>query len=85
MATPTPLPEGLPLGTKIEYTVQSGDTLAVIAATFNSTVDDILDENELEDPNSIFVGQILVVRVNLVTPVPTLAEPEATLTPTSGS
>lgn len=84
-ATPTPLPEGLPFGTKIEYTVQSGDTLAVIAATFNSTVDDILEENELEDPNSIFVGQILVVRVNLVTPVPTLAEPEATLTPTSGS
>jgi LysM repeat protein len=83
LATPTPLPEGLPRGTKIEYTVKSGDTLAVIAFNFNSTVEDILEENELEDPNSIYVGQMLIVRVNLVTPVPTEAEPEDTLTPTA--
>ena len=84
LATPTPLPEGLPRGTRIEYTVQSGDTLDAIAQEFNSTVEDILEENELEDPNSIFIGQILTIRVNLVTPVPTEAEPEATLTPTTG-
>lgn len=82
LATATPLPEGLPYGTKIEYRVQSGDTLAVIADDFNSTVEDILEENELEDPNSIFVGQILVIRVNLVTPVPTATELVATFTPT---
>jgi LysM repeat protein len=85
LATPTPLPEGLPRGTRIEYMVKSGDTLAAIAFDFNSTVDDILEVNKLEDPNSIYVGQILIVRVNLVTPVPTLAEPEATLTPTTES
>lgn len=84
LATATPLPEGMPAGTKIEYMVQSGDTMAVIAAEFNSTVESILEENELEDPNELFVGQILVIRVNLVTPVPTLEEPEATLTPTTG-
>ena len=84
LSTATPLPEGLPRGTRIEYTVQSGDTLAAIAAEFNSTVDDILEENELEDPNAIFVGQILTIRVNLVTPVPTITEPVATLTPTTG-
>jgi len=84
LATATPLPEGLPQGTKIEYMVQSGDAMAFIADEFNSTVESILEENELEDPNSIFVGQILVIRVNLVTPVPTEAEPEATLTPTTG-
>jgi LysM repeat protein len=84
LATPTPLPEGLPFGTKIEYTVQSGDALEAIAIEFNSTVDDILEENELEDPNAIFIGQILTIRVNLVTPVPTESEPEATLTPTTG-
>jgi len=83
LATPTPLPEGLPRGTKIEYTVKSGDTLAAVALEFNSTVDDIMTENDLEDANSIFVGQILVIRVNLVTPVPTEAAPEATLTPTT--
>ena len=85
LATATPLPEGLPQGTKIEYMVQSGDTMAVIADEFNSTVESILEENELEDPNEIFVGQILVIRVNLVTPVPAEAESEATLTPTTGS
>jgi len=84
LATPTPLPEGLPRGTRIEYTVQSGDTLALIAEEFNSTVDDIIEVNELEDPNAIFVGQVLVIRVNLVTPVPTQVEPTATLTPTTG-
>ena len=76
LSTPTPLPEGLPPGTRIEYMVQSGDTLAAIAAQFNSTVEDILDKNELEDPNSIFIGQILIIRVNLVTPVPTAAPAE---------
>ncbi len=84
LSTPTPLPEGLPRGTRIEYTVQSGDTLAAIAQEFNSTVEDIIDVNELEDPNAIFVGQILIIRVNLVTPVPTEAQPTATLTPTTG-
>lgn len=84
LATATPLPEGLPRGTRIEYTVQTGDTLEAIAAEFNSTVDDILEENELEDPNAIFIGQILTIRVNLVTPVPTITEPVATLTPTTG-
>ena len=84
LATPTPLPEGLPPGTRIEYTVQAGDTLAVIAQEFNSTVEDILEENELEDPNAIYVGQNLIIRVNLVTPVPTVTEPAATLTPTTG-
>lgn len=82
LATATPLPEGLPAGTRIEYMVQSGDTLALIAEEYNSTVDDILEINELEDPNAIFVGQILTIRVNLVTPVPTATETTATLTPT---
>jgi LysM repeat protein len=83
LATPTPLPEGLPAGTRIEYQVKSGDTLAVIAAEFNSTVEDIMDVNELEDPNAIFVGQTLVIRVNLVTPVPTATESPPTQTPSA--
>jgi len=83
LSTPTPLPEGLPRGSRIDYSVQPGDTLAVIAFNFNSTIDDIIEVNELDDANSIYVGQILVIRVNLVTPVPTVEEPEATLTPTT--
>ncbi len=71
LSTPTPIPEDLPPASRIEYMVQPGDTLAAIALAYNSTVDDILKQNDIEDPNSIYVGQILIVRVNLVTPVPT--------------
>lgn len=78
MPTSTPLPDNLRRGTKIEYTVLPGDTLAIIAEKFFSTVEDIVKENKLTNPNNIFVGQKLVVPVNLVTPVPTKL---ATVTP----
>jgi LysM repeat protein len=72
LPTPTPLPAGLPRGYKIEYMVKSGDTLELIAARFNSTVEDILETNEdLDDPNAIYIGQVLTIRINLVTAVPT--------------
>jgi LysM repeat protein len=72
LPTATPLPEGLPRGFKVEYIVQAGDSLAAIALKFNSTVEDILEQNEdLEDANAIYAGQLLIIRVNLVTPVPT--------------
>jgi LysM repeat protein len=86
LPTSTPLPEGLPRGTRIEYMVRPGDTLELIALEFNSTVEDILEENEdLEDPNAIFVGQILTIRVNLVTPVPTEEGQEEAPESTPGS
>lgn len=70
--TATPIPPDLPRGTKINYVVQFGDSLATIASKFNSTVDAIIEENELADPNAIYVGQLLVVPANLVTPTATL-------------
>lgn len=80
MPSATPLPPNLGRGTKIEYVVQLGDTLALIAEKFNSVVDTILEENDITDPNTIFVGQKLIVPVNLVTPVPA-TPPTATLGP----
>lgn len=77
LPTATPLPTGLPRGTKIEYYVQPGDSLALIAQKFNSTVEAIQKENKIEDPNALFVGQKLIVPINLVTPQPT-AIPSAT-------
>jgi LysM repeat protein len=82
LPTMTPIPADLPRGTRITYTVQPGDNLAVIAARFNSTVEDIVNENDLANPNDIFVGQQLVIRVNLVTPVATSTPPPVTFTPT---
>jgi LysM repeat protein len=78
LPTATPIPSDLPPGTRISYTVQSGDTLDSIANKFNSTVADIQKENKIEDPNAIFVGQVLIIRVNLVTPTITSAP---TITP----
>lgn len=80
MPTATPWPTGLPRGTKLEYVVQSGDTLDLIAAKFLSTVDAIIEENDLDNANQINVGQILIVPVNLVTPAPT-SVPTVTPTP----
>ncbi len=71
LPSPTAVPSDLPSGTIIEYRVLVGDNLWVIAAKFNSTVDAIVEENELENANDISAGQILKVPVNLVTPVPT--------------
>ena len=70
MPTVTPIPDDLVSGTEIEYTVVSGDSLSGIADKYGSLVEDIMEINELEDVNSIYVGQILIVRVNLPTPTP---------------
>ncbi|HLA96825.1 MAG TPA: LysM domain-containing protein [Anaerolineales bacterium] len=71
LPTATPIPLNLRRGTLIEYVVQTGDTLAIIAEKFNSTIEAIVEENELENPNDIQAGQRIMVPVNLVTPVPT--------------
>jgi len=79
LPTETPWPTNLPRGTKLTYVVQFGDTLDLIARKFLSTVEDIMELNKLENSNEIFAGRVLEVRVNLVTPIPTLP---ATVTPT---
>ncbi len=89
LPTATPIPSDLPRGTKLNYIIQPGDTLALIAGKFNSTVDAIVEENALEDANAVYVGQFLVVPANLVTPAPTrlppTADPNASATPTPTS
>jgi len=81
LPTATPVPADLASGTEITYTIQAGDTLAGIAALFNSTVDEIIEANEIEDPNAIFVGQQLVIPANLVTATATFPPTSTPLTP----
>lgn len=70
--TPTSIPYDVLPGFRVEYMVRPGDSVGSIAFALRSTVEDILTYNEeLEDPNAIYPGQILIVRVNLVPPVPT--------------
>lgn len=66
--TPTPLPPNLRRGAEIEYFVLPGDSIKIIAEKFLSTVEDIIAANDLENPDAIFPGQILIVPVKLVTP-----------------
>lgn len=54
----TPLPANTP-GTT--YEVQPGDTLASIAARFNSSVKDIQNANRIADPTKLQVGQTLFI------------------------
>lgn len=82
LPTTTPFPPNLGRGTKIEYTVLAGDTLAGIAVRFNSLPDEIIKENKLEDANSLQVGQTLQIPVNLVTATATLPSTSTPVTPT---
>jgi LysM repeat protein len=70
LPTMTPIPEDLPRGTEIEYIVQANDSLSGIAEKFNSLISVIMELNDLEDINSIFIGQILIIPVNLPTATP---------------
>jgi LysM repeat protein len=90
LPTSTPLPTDIRPGTEIEYRVKSGDSLFSLAEQFNSTVERIIEEtnryrvendlDEIEDNNDIFVGDILIIPVNIVTPVPTAT---STIQPTN--
>lgn len=82
LSTSTPIPSNLPRGTQIDYKVLPGDTLAGIAAKFNSKEENIIAANDIEDANALFVGQALKVPVNLVTPTATLPPTSTPVTPT---
>lgn len=91
LPTVTPLPTDIAPGTLIEYVVRAGDNLYVLAERYNSTVDRIFEEtnryrsandlDRMEDENDLYVGDIVVIPVNIVTPVPTTTS-TPTITPT---
>jgi LysM repeat protein len=45
--------------TFVEYTVQKGDLLNAIAKQYDVTAKDILDVNQIANPDSLIVGQVL--------------------------
>jgi nucleoid-associated protein YgaU len=45
----------------VNYTVQAGDTLAVIARNNNAKLQDIINANKISDPTKIRVGQTLFI------------------------
>ncbi len=85
LPTATSVPVDLKKGTELEYTIRPGDTIAAIAIKFRSTSEAILELNEIDNPNTIQAGQVLLIPANLVTAEPTrlppTSPPNATATP----
>lgn len=75
IVTPTTLPPAAPR----VYVVASGDTLSGIADRFGTTTADIIELNDLADPDSLAIGDELLV------PAPEndseVSQPEDTLAP----
>ena len=82
LPTTTPIPANLPRGTKLAYQILPGDTLAGIAARFNSLADEIIKANNITDPNALRAGDTLQIPVNLVTATATLPATSTPITPT---
>jgi hypothetical protein len=62
--TPAPTPAPTPVVTPAPqqtYTVAEGDTLAAIADQFGTSVSALQQANGIDDPDEIFVGQVLVI------------------------
>lgn len=88
--TATVVPQDAKPGTVIEYSVQPGDILEVMAFNFNTTVDAILKANETlaANPNLLRAGDVLKIPINLLyltppTPIPPTRRPTPTLAATA--
>ncbi len=55
----TPTPKGT--ATPLVYSIQSGDTLLEIAQQFGVTVDLLVSKNDIDDPESLQIGQELII------------------------
>lgn len=67
-------------GQVIEHQVVEGDTLASIALRYNTTVDALMAENNLENPDVLLVGILLRISAGdaTVAPADTPSQPEPT-------
>lgn len=78
-ATPTPI--SAPLPAPITHTVVAGETLTRIANRYGVTVADLVAWNAIEDPDLIYVGQVLVVSApGAATPTPAVVGGPLTFT-----
>jgi LysM repeat protein len=68
--TPTAQPTALETLPPFVYVVQPGDHLVNIADLFQVDVQDIIDLNEIKNPNKLFVGQELLIPGYGVQPTP---------------
>lgn len=85
-------PASAPRGTAQEYEVQPNDTLSEIADSFGLTSAELAEANDIENPDEIQVGDILIIpatasgdeRTPAATPTPTPTPISATVDPEEG-
>ncbi len=75
-----------PSPTPVTYTVQPGDTLGAIASNLGVSTEELMAANGMNDPDTLAVGQVLIVpQVEGVeepaTQTPVAVSPERTVTP----
>ena len=59
---PTPAASPQPIGSEgAVYLVQAGDTLSKIASAYGLSVEELVQANGIQDPGSIYIGQMLVI------------------------
>ena len=74
---PTPTATSTPTPAPREYVIQEGETLSEIAEANGLTTEELAEYNEIEDPDSVFSGQSIIIPspsgdfVPLPTPVAT--------------
>ncbi|WP_333638116.1 LysM peptidoglycan-binding domain-containing protein [Tissierella praeacuta] len=66
----TPPPKQCPTGT-FAYTIKSGDTLYMLAITYNTTVEAIIAVNPGINPNNLQIGQVICIPRGTTPPPPT--------------
>jgi LysM repeat protein len=59
--TATPTRAGTPSGEEEVYVVEPGDTLFTIAQRFGVTVNELMEANDLDNPNLLSIGQELII------------------------
>lgn len=59
--SPTPVSTPTPAPTPRTYVVEAGDNLTQIARRFDTTVDALVEANDIEDPDLIHPGQELTI------------------------
>jgi LysM repeat protein len=80
--TQTPTLFVAPTATLQSYQIRQGDTLGAVAAMFGVSSESLAQFNRLADPNSLDVGQVLLIPARPAGSVPTPQAP--TITPAPG-
>ena len=64
--SPSPEPSPKPDDDTIYYTVKWGDTLSQLALDYGTTVQSLVELNNIANPNLIYVGQQLIIKTNYI-------------------